>query len=84
MTRSEFQQNIFRSAEHLGKAGYYMLSCNQEAANNLFDYALKLIKIIEPESVISKDRLEAVINEIINFKDKAGNENDSFSISHQQ
>lgn len=66
--------NLFKSAEHLARAAMHMFHCNPEVAQNMMDDAEKLLSILGDRGgreVISKERLEKVISEIIDFKENS-------------
>jgi hypothetical protein len=71
ITIKEMNNNLYAAAFHLLEAGKYLSNVDEwrPAAGDLFERANFLISIIkeEPEKV-STERVDEILNEILNFK----------------
>ena len=69
MTLKELNYSIYKSAEHLAESGKYMMALNRERGLKMMEDALLMLSVIKPEEEkVPQEKLESIMNEIMNFK----------------
>lgn len=64
---------LFSGAYHLNEAAKHLSNVQEfeEEANRLFEMAFEMISIIQPEiEKVSEDKMQSILDEIINFDDE--------------
>lgn len=71
MTLKQVNYSLFKAAEHLFEAGKYMMNVKPDIGIRMMQEAETLLGIIEPEQEkVPQDKLESIMAEIMNFKEK--------------
>ena len=69
MTLKELNYSMYKCAEHLAEAGKYMMALNRERGLKMMEDANLILSVIKPEEEkVSRDKLESIMGEIMNFK----------------
>jgi len=69
MNVKQLNYSLFKSAEHLAEAGKYMLIFNRERGLKMLEEADMILSVIKPEEEkVPQEKLESIMNEIMNIK----------------